>query len=111
MAIKFYFLAIFCTVNVNRPYIDDALIFYHYPENQKELNLETGKYEQQTKTVTFETEIAPKNAWLNLDPEQLIELCQEKGIAIEEGCKISLAIYDDERPQWSYHFGFGVSRT
>ena len=92
-------------------YIDDALIFYHYPENQKELNFATGKYEQQIKTVNFETEIAPANTWLNLEPEELIELCQEKGIEIEEGCKISLAIYDDEIPEWKYYFGFGVSIT
>ncbi|WP_298147128.1 type I-F CRISPR-associated helicase Cas3f [uncultured Acinetobacter sp.] len=89
-------------------YVDDELIFYHYPEHQKELNFATGRYEQQVKTVNFEVEEAPLNAWLNLNPEELIELCEEKGITVEEGCKISLAIYGDTIPQWTYHIGFGV---
>lgn len=89
-------------------YIDDELRIYHYPENQKEFNFSIGKYEPQSKPMIFEIEQAPPNAWLNLDPEQLIELCQEKGIAVEDGCKISLAIYGDEIPEWKYYLGLGI---
>ncbi|RKG30623.1 type I-F CRISPR-associated helicase Cas3f [Acinetobacter tianfuensis] len=89
-------------------YQDDELMIFHYPENQKELNFQTGQYEQQCKTVYFDRELAPDNAWLNLAPEQLTVLCSEQGIAVQDGCKISLAIYDDEIPQWVYHLGFGI---
>lgn len=90
-------------------YKDDELKIYHYPANTVEFSPETGKYEQAVKQVQFTCEAAPENAWLSLHPEQLAELCAEMEVSKEEGCKLSLAVYADQTPQWTYHFGFGVS--
>ena len=90
-------------------YTDDLKI-YHYLENTVTFNPETRKYEPTIKQVLFNYETAPKNAWLSLHPEQLIALCDEQGVRIEDGCKLSLVVYDDQTPQWTYHFGFGVYR-
>lgn len=87
---------------------DDELKIYHYLDNTLELNVKTGRYEPSIKQVKFNCENAPENAWLNLSPGALKELCEEKDLDVREGCKISLAVYSDDIPQWSYHFGFGV---
>lgn len=90
---------------------DDELKIYHYENNVMELNIKTGRYEPSIKQVVFNCENAPTNAWLNLDPAGLKDLCEEKGLDIEEGCKISLAVYGDDIPKWNYDFGFGVYAT
>ncbi|MEG2357512.1 type I-F CRISPR-associated helicase Cas3f [Acinetobacter sp.] len=90
-------------------YAADELKIYHYPANTMEFNPETGKYEQAVKQVRFACEAAPENAWLSLHPKQLAALCAEMEVSKEEGCKLSLAVYDDQTPQWTYYFGFGVS--
>lgn len=86
---------------------DNEPNIYHYSSDALELDVQTGRYEQSIKKVSFNFEKAPENAWLSLDPEALTALCIEKDIAVDEGCKLSLTVYDDI-PQWCYHFGFGV---
>lgn len=86
---------------------DNELNIYHYSSDALEFNVQSGRYEQSVKKVSFNFEKSPENAWLSLDPEALAALCIEKDIAVEEGCKLSLAVYDDI-PLWCYHFGFGV---
>lgn len=90
---------------------DDELNIYHYLNDALELDVQTGHYKPATKKVVLKFEDAPENAWLSLDPEALTALCLEKDIPIKEGCKLSLAVYGDDIPQWCYHFGFGVSRV
>lgn len=90
-------------------YADDELKIYHYPANTVEFSPETGKYEQAVKQVFFASEAAPENAWLSLHPEQLAALCAEMEVSKEEGCKLSLPVYGDQTPQWTYNFGFGVN--
>ncbi|WP_139851758.1 type I-F CRISPR-associated helicase Cas3f [Acinetobacter pullicarnis] len=75
-----------------------------------ELNPATRRYEPSKKPVNFAEEAAPQNAWLAMHPQQLIELSAEYGLSREEGCKASLAVYSDEIPQWTYHYGFGLYR-
>jgi CRISPR-associated endonuclease/helicase Cas3 len=37
------------------------------------------------------------------------DYCNEYQIAHEQGCRISLTLYNrDEMPTWSYDYGFGV---
>ena len=86
---------------------DELSIYQHFPDSV-ELNIQTGKYEQAVKSVTFNIEPAPDNAWLSLSPAQLKELTLEYGLAVQEGCKLSLSVYNDQSPQWIYHLGFGV---
>lgn len=86
----------------------DELKTYYCPENTMMFNPKTGRYEQAVKQVLFDYESAPDNAWLSLHPKRLTELCDEQGVSVEEGCKLSLAVYGDQIPQWVYHFGFGV---
>lgn len=86
----------------------DELVVYHYSVDSLELNVQTGRYEQAVKRVEFKTEEAPQNAWLYLPPQQLKELSLEYGISVEDGCKVSLSVYQEQIPQWTYHFGFGV---
>jgi CRISPR-associated endonuclease/helicase Cas3 len=73
-------------------------------------NVQTGRYEQAIKGVIFHIEDAPKNAWLCLEPQQLMELSLECEISVEDGCKLSLAVYTDDIPQWTYTYnsGFGI---
>lgn len=89
----------------------DELNIYYYPENTMLFNPKTGNYEQAKKQVLFDCEVAPENAWLSLHPKRLTELCDEQGVSVEDACKLSLAIYADDIPQWTYHFGFGVYRN
>ena len=86
---------------------DELSIYQHFPDSV-ELNIQTGKYEQAVKSVTFNIEPAPDNAWLSLSPAQLKELTLEYGLPVQEGCKLSLSVYNDQSPQWIYHLGFGV---
>ncbi|EEY90282.1 type I-F CRISPR-associated helicase Cas3f [Acinetobacter lwoffii] len=87
---------------------DDELVIYHYENEVLQFNVVTGRYEASVKTVNFDIEKSPSNAWLNLDPKDLKELCEDKGLKVEEGCKISLSVYGDEIPKWQYHHGFGI---
>lgn len=87
---------------------DEELKIYHYENNVMEINIKTGRYEPSVKQVRFNDEHASLNAWLNLDPDELKDLCEEKGLNVEEGCKISLAVYGDDVPEWTYNFGFGI---
>ncbi|RYY78281.1 MAG: type I-F CRISPR-associated helicase Cas3 [Moraxellaceae bacterium] len=54
---------------------------------------------------------APHNAWLYLTIEQMIERCNDLSINIEEGCHTSLAVYQDENPEWIYDKGFGLYKN
>lgn len=87
---------------------DNRLLIYHYVADSLLLNVQTGRYEQAIKGVTFNIEDTPKNAWLCLEPQQLVELSREYEIAVEDGCKLSLAVYADDIPQWTYNIGFGI---
>lgn len=89
---------------------DDDLKIYHYPNNAVEFDVKSGKYLPAKKSVSFECINAPVNSWLSLGPKQLVELCDDYQTPVEEGCKLSLAVYGDDIPQWYYHIGFGVSR-
>ncbi|XID74308.1 type I-F CRISPR-associated helicase Cas3f [Alkanindiges sp. WGS2144] len=51
---------------------------------------------------------APSNAWLYLSTGQMAERCVELGINLEEGCHTSLAVYQDDTPDWIYDEGFGL---
>lgn len=89
---------------------EEDLKIYHYPQHTVEFDVKTGKYIPTKKAVSFQCVDAPQNAWLSLTPQQLTELCYDYQTPVSEGCKLSLAVYGDEIPQWCYYIGFGVSR-
>lgn len=52
---------------------------------------------------------AKPQAWLYLSPRQMVEQCECYGITAEQGCQISLNLYDNKNEvQWRYDEGFGV---
>ena len=52
---------------------------------------------------------AKPQAWLYLSPSQMVEQCEFYDIDIEQGCQISLSLYNDKNEiQWLYDEGFGV---
>ena len=52
---------------------------------------------------------AKPQAWLYLTPSQMVEQCEFYGIEIEQGCQISLSLYDaNDDVRWVNDEGFGV---
>ncbi|MCU4414466.1 type I-F CRISPR-associated helicase Cas3f [Acinetobacter sp. WU_MDCI_Axc73] len=59
--------------------------------------------------VKFEEIAAAPQAWLSLNPEEMISYCQDYHISAEQGCRVSLATYNKEQiPHWCYDYGFGI---
>ncbi|SPL69073.1 type I-F CRISPR-associated helicase Cas3f [Acinetobacter stercoris] len=87
---------------------DDDLKIKHTDLHHVQFDPETGKYIPSIKTVSFIVEEAPQNAWLANSPAGLVQLCREQNIQVEEGCKVSLAVYPNQVPEWIYHYGFGI---
>ena len=89
----------------------DELRVTHLPDGHLKYDPATKRYQQAKDSVLFLSEPVPDNAWLSLHPKQLIELCISKAVKVEDGCKVSLPVYSDESPQWTYHYGFGLYRA
>ncbi|MDV2438959.1 hypothetical protein QR665_05580 [Acinetobacter gerneri] len=75
-----------------------------------QFDAQSEKYIPSVKTVPFAVEDAPQNTWLAHDPVSLLKLCEAYNVSAEEGCKVSLALYPNQEPEWVYHLGFGVYR-
>lgn len=90
---------------------DDKLTIYQYLQDTVELNVKTGRYEPAVKKVDFEIQPSTKNSWLNLEPKVLKSLCEHYNLKVKDGCKVSLAVYGDQIPNWTYDLSFGVYRN
>ena len=90
--------------------VDDQLKFKRTDLSHVQFDARSGKYIPSVKTVLFGVEDAPQNTWLAHDPVSLLKLCEVYNVSAEEGCKVSLALYPNQEPEWVYHLGFGVYR-
>lgn len=81
-------------------------------DGRLEYNPKTDRYQpKQNEKVIFNTIPLLPNSWLAKTPEQLVELCDHYGIEPQEGCRVSLAVYQDEDVKWTYDYSFGIYRT
>ena len=62
--------------------------------------------------IKFDERAATAQAWLALTPQQMLDYCHEYKISEEQGCRVSLTLYNSENPPtWYYDYGFGISKA
>ncbi|RZG86332.1 type I-F CRISPR-associated helicase Cas3f [Acinetobacter venetianus] len=62
--------------------------------------------------IKFDERTATAQAWLALTPQQMLDYCHEYKISEEQGCRVSLTLYNSENPPtWCYDHGFGISKA
>lgn len=81
---------------------------YGFDEKMTKI-LKYPKYGLIWEHVKFEEILAKPQTWLALTPKQMKEHCDEYQIADEQGCRVSLTVYNkNEIPTWCYDYGFGL---
>lgn len=87
-------------------------IFKKIDSGTFEHNPKTGKYEpQKDQKVSFCIQELQPNSWLAKDPQTLVDLCADYGIEQKQGCKVSLAIYQENMTSWTYDYSFGIYKN
>lgn len=91
---------------------EDALVIQKYVNTFQSKFKKSGNDDWQDYSGDFIQPImqpAKPQAWLYLSPKQMAEQCEIYGINPEQGCQISLNLYDaKQQVQWVYDEGFGV---
>jgi CRISPR-associated endonuclease/helicase Cas3 len=77
--------------------------------DEEKSTLNYTRYHWDWKKDKFTEITAQARAWLTLHPTQMLELCENYNIKSDQGCRISLNVYNsNETKYWKYDLGFGV---
>ncbi|MCH4247221.1 MAG: type I-F CRISPR-associated helicase Cas3f [Acinetobacter populi] len=90
---------------------EDQLNVYKqaYMVDEEKSTLNYTRYHWDWKKDKFTEITAQARAWLTLHPTQMLELCENYNIKSDQGCRISLNVYNsNETKYWKYDLGFGV---